>query len=299
MSFPSSALLPYFEQPVWRFGPIAIHAFGVAVAAAFWVGMSMGPRRFETLGLRAQTGQKLGVWVITGGIAGAHLFSLLLYFPAKLRTDPLAVFRIWEDISSVGGMLGGVIGAIAFFLVRADDDDRRQALAYIDAIAFVFPVSLAIGRMGCALAHDHPGTVTSFPLAVSLSTARAREYIAGVYDTANIAIPRVTTASGFHDLGVYEFLFLAIVVVPLFAFWNRRRRPAGFYLAAFAALYFPVRFGLDMLRVADARYVGLTPAQWLSALVLTVLPLVALRQRRTRFALSGAVILATAWACRG
>ena len=41
------------------------------------------------------------------------------------------------------------------------------------------------------------------------------------------------------------------VVVPLFVLWNRRVRPTGFYLVAFAALYAPARFCLDMLRVAS------------------------------------------------
>jgi prolipoprotein diacylglyceryltransferase len=87
---------------------------------------------------------------------------------------------------------------------------------------------------------------------------------------------------GFHDLGLYELLVLALLIVPAFAYWNRRPRAAGFYLVAFAALYFPVRFGLDMLRVADARYGGLTPAQWGAALVVVVLPLVAVACRKAR-----------------
>jgi prolipoprotein diacylglyceryltransferase len=104
---------------------------------------------------------------------------------------------------------------------------------------------------------------------------------------------------GFHDLGLYELLYLALVIAPLFAVWARRRRVTGFYIVAFAALYFPVRFGLDVLRVADARYVGLTPAQWTSALIVAALPLAAMHHRRLRFAITGAVILATGWACWG
>jgi prolipoprotein diacylglyceryltransferase len=104
---------------------------------------------------------------------------------------------------------------------------------------------------------------------------------------------------GFHDLGLYELLYLALVIAPLFAVWARRRRVTGFYIVAFAALYFPVRFGLDVLRVADARYLGLTPAQWTSALIVAALPLAAMRHRKLRFAITGAVILATGWACWG
>jgi phosphatidylglycerol:prolipoprotein diacylglycerol transferase len=292
-------MIPYFEQPAWPLGPLTIHAFGVAVAVAMLIGLAIGRRRFERLGLDPILGQQLGGWMIVGGIAGAHLFSVLFYFPHKLRNDPWLLLRVWEDISSFGGILGGIAGALLFFSTRMRDDERRARLAYLDAAAFAFPGALAIGRVGCALAHDHPGGVTSFPLSISLETEPAREYVRGVYDNAGLAFPQGAATMGFHDLGLYELLVLALVIVPLFALWNRRTRPTGFYLVAFAVLYAPVRFGLDMLRLGDARYLRLTPAQWVAALVLAALPLVVVRRRALRFAVSGAVILATAWACTG
>jgi len=292
-------MLPYLEQPVWQLGPLSIHAFGVAVAVAMWVGLAIVQRRFEREGLDPTTGQRLGGWMLAGGIIGAHLFSVLFYFPDKLRDDPWLLIRMWEDISSLGGILGGVSGALLFFFMRARDMDSQTKVAYLDAIAFVFPGALAIGRVGCALAHDHPGTVTTFPLAISLKTEAALQYMRGVYGDAGLRLPPDAPTMGFHDLGLYELLFLALVIVPLFAFLSCRRRPAGFYLVVFAALYFPVRFGLDMLRVADARYVGLTPAQWVAALIVGALPFAAMRHRKLRFAISGAVILAAGWACWG
>jgi phosphatidylglycerol:prolipoprotein diacylglycerol transferase len=195
-------------------------------------------------------------------------------------------------------MLGGIVGAQLFFASRRDIDHQAK-LAYLDVVAFVFPMSLAIGRLGCALAHDHPGTVTSFPLAISLQTAAAREYMADAYASAGLAFPANASRLGFHDLGLYEFLYLSLIVVPLFVLWRRRRHANGFYLTAFAALYLPVRFALDMLRVSDARYLGLTPAQWMSAAILAGLPFVAMRHRKLRFAVSGLVILAAGWACWG
>ena len=290
-------MLPYVEQPVLHLGPLAIHAFGALVAAAVWFGLTIVHRRFERLGLDPRVGQRLAAWMLAGGIAGAHLFSVLLYFPNELREDPWLILRVWENISSVGGMLGGIAGALLFFALRATGDEGRAGLAYLDAIAFVFPSALAIGRVGCALAHDHPGTVTTFPLAISLETDVALGYMRGVYDAAGLRLPPGARTMGFHDLGLYELLFLALVIIPLFAYWNRHRRRTGFYVVAFAALYLPVRFCLDMLRVADARYVGLTPAQWAAALILAALPFAAVRRRTLRLAISGAVILATGWAC--
>jgi hypothetical protein len=46
--------------------------------------------------------------------------------------------------------------------------------------AFVFAISLSIGRIGCALAHDHPGRITSLPIGISLQSESARAYITDV-----------------------------------------------------------------------------------------------------------------------
>lgn len=292
-------MLPYFDQPVWRVGPLSIYAFGVVAAIAAWLGLRLAQDRFDRLGLDSQLGQRLGGWMLLGGIIGAHVFSVLLYFPDQLRSDPLLILRLWKDISSFGGLLGGLIGAQLFLHLRARDTDSRTRLAYLDAIAFVFPVSLAVGRFGCALAHDHPGTLTTFPLATSLKTEAALSYLSGVYRAAGLVLPPNARAMGFHDLGLYEFLFLVLGVIPAFFHWDRRPRPVGFFLVAFAWLYLPVRFGLDMLRVGDERYAGLTPAQWVSALTMAVLPFAVVRRRELRFAITGAVILAAGWACAG
>ena len=88
-------MLPYLEQPVWQLGPLSIHAFGVAVAVAMWVGLAIVQRRFEREGLDPTTGQRLGGWMLAGGIIGAHLFSVLFYFPDKLRDDPWLLIRMW------------------------------------------------------------------------------------------------------------------------------------------------------------------------------------------------------------
>lgn len=271
-------MIPYLEQPSLDLGPLSVHAFGIIVAAAVLVGLGLGRRRFTLLGLDGALGERLAWWVVVGGFLGAHLFSVLFYFPHELAANPLLLFKVWEDISSFGGILGGVAGLWLFLRLKATGLNAGTRWAYLNAVAFVFPFALAVGRIACSLAHDHPGTVTSFPLAVSLESPEAQAYIAGVYRAAGrlgeLPPPTVLTHLGFHDLGWYEFLYLSVVVVPLFLILDRKPRPAGFYVVAFMLLYLPVRLALDFLRVGDARYAGLTPAQVVGGLALLGLPLV-------------------------
>jgi phosphatidylglycerol---prolipoprotein diacylglyceryl transferase len=281
-------VIPYLVQPSISIGPLTIHAFGVIVAIAVMVGLTLGGRRFQHLGLDRTLGERFAGWVVVGGFLGAHLFAVLFYFPREVAAHPLILLKVWEHISSFGGILGGMIGAWLFFRFRAPGTDGTTQLAFVDVAAYVFPVSLMIGRIACAFAHDHPGRVTDFPLAVSLRSAQAREYITSVYANAGrlteLPPEPALMRYGFHDLGWYEFLYLAVVVVPAVLLLGRRPRAPGFFLGAFVVLYMPVRFFLDFLRVADAQYVGLTPAQWvaLGALLATAMSLVLARRRANR-----------------
>ncbi len=283
-------MIPFLTQPSLAVGPLTIHAFGVIVAAAAWAGLELARRRFRRLGLDSQVGEGMAWYALGGGFVGAHLFSLLFYFPQKLAQNPLLLFKLWEDISSFGSMLGGLLGIALYLWFKAPHISRAERWAYLDVAAFAFPVSLAIGRIACSLAHDHPGTLTRFPLAVSLESEAARAYITGVYQGAGrlAEVPPVPLLAhlGFHDLGWYEFLYLGIAVVPLTFLVERRQRatavasPGGTFLALFILLYMPVRFGLDFLRVGDVRYAGLTPAQWVAGLMLLALPAVWRRRPR-------------------
>ena len=281
-------MIPYFDQPSFSMGPLTIHAFGIIVAAAVYAGLAIGGRRFASLGLDRSLGERLGWWAIVGGFLGAHVFSVLLYFPEKVVENPLVLLKVWEDISSFGSILGGWLGIWLFFRIKARTVPPATRWAYLDVAAFVFPISLMIGRLACTLAHDHPGTVTRFRLAVSLESDQARELIthayAGAGRLAELSATSGLASLGFHDLGWYEFLFLALVLVPLFLLLERHERRAterrpGIFLAGFVALYMPVRFMLDFLRVSDVRYAGLTPGQWVALLALAALPLLLRRMR--------------------
>lgn len=282
------AFVPYLEQPTLHLGPITLAAFGLIVASSVAAGLALGTRRFTDLGLDRALGERLAWWVVVGGFIGAHLFSVIFYFPEKIAANPLVLLKLWEDISSFGGILGGALAIWIFLRRHASHLDASTRWAYVDTAAYVFPVSLMIGRLACALAHDHPGTVTDFPLAISLEKPAAQEFIQQVYAaggrSAELPAPGLLAGLGFHDLGWYEFLILALLVVPVLLLRERREHRAGVHragrtLATFVVLYMPIRFGLDFLRVSDVRYVGLTPAQWTSLAALAALPVLVARSR--------------------
>ena len=260
-------MIPYFPQPGYHlFGPVTVHAFGGIVAVAVIVGWQMVVARARAKGLDPELVQDLLSYVVLCGFVVAHLYSVLAYFPREAMEDPLLLLKFWENISSFGGFAGGLLGLWLFFRFKAREVDKTTRLRSLDVIAYVFPIAWAIGRIACTVAHDHPGTVTSFPLAISLKSPEAQAYIAFFYREAgrlaDLPPPALLARMAFHDLGWYEFLYMSSLMVPAFLALDRKSRPPGFFPIAFLILYVPARFFLDFLRIGDARYLGLTPGQY-------------------------------------
>jgi len=236
--------------------------------------------RARAKGLDPELVQDLLSYVVLCSFVVAHLYSVLAYFPREAMEDPLLLLKFWENISSFGGFAGGLLGLWLFFRFKAREVDETTRLRYLDVIAYVFPFAWAIGRIACTVAHDHPGTVTSFPLAISLKSPEAQAYIAFFYREAgrlaDLPPPALLARMAFHDLGWYEFLYMSLLLVPAFLALDRKPRPPGFFPIAFLLLYVPARFFLDFLRIGDARYLGLTPGQsagivvFLAAILFTV-----------------------------
>ncbi len=229
-------MIPYFQPPSLHLGPFTIELFGIFAAAGIYLGARLAAGRAAREGLDPRLLADYAVWGVVAGILGGHLVHLVLYHPEELR-DPLRIVKVWEGLSSFGGLLGAVI-ALAVFLRR-----RHLSLApYADALALGTAPGWGVARIGCFVVHDHPGVLTHFPLAVNFPGG-AR-----------------------HDLGLYDALWLFAITALL---WTLASRGAmrGRLLAILAVLYGIGRFFFDFLRARDvaypdARYFGLTPAQY-------------------------------------
>jgi phosphatidylglycerol:prolipoprotein diacylglycerol transferase len=163
----------------------------------------------------------------------------------------LSILKVWEGFSSTGGFIGAVLGAWIFYTFLR----KRPALRHADVICYGFPFGWFFGRLGCGVVHDHVGRLTTFPLAMDFDRGF------GPWRAGSTFIDGIR-----HELGLYEAV-LMIPICALFLWWGKTDRPAGFFLGWFGVLYAPMRFVLDMLRNTDldhqdARYLGLTPAQY-------------------------------------
>ena len=230
-------MIPYYLPPALELGPLRLEAFGLFVAAGVLLGSRIAARQAARDGLDPHALWDFAPWGVGAGVLVGHWVHLFLYHPEELSKSPLQVLKVWDGLSSFGGLLGGVIAAWFFF--------RRRGLRfwdYTDALALALAPGWAVARLGCFAVHDHPGVRTDFPLAVAFPGG-AR-----------------------HDLGLYDALWLFLLAAVLFAL-RRAGALRGRLLPLLALLYAPARFGFDFLRArdlayVDARYAGLTPAQY-------------------------------------
>lgn len=232
-------MIPYFEIPALHLGPITVQSFGVLAAAGVALASWLLVREAKRAGLDTQPMRDFAPWALVGGIVGAHLMHLFLYHPEELHgpLGTLQILKFWDGLSSTGGVIGGALAAVLWFRPRGLSLPR-----YGDVLALAIAPGWAVARLGCFTVHDHPGRLTSFALAVAFPGG-AR-----------------------HDLGLYDALLLAAISAALFIL-SRRGLLQNRLLALLAVLYSAGRFGLDFLRAtdvpySDARYLGLTPAQY-------------------------------------
>lgn len=179
------------------------------------------------------------VWAFVSAFVAARIFHVLFYDPAWYLQHPLdALNPALPGFSMIGGLLGGVAAGLVFVKRHKID-----VWAMADMAGYATPLGIGIGRIGCFLIHDHPGTLTHFFLGV--------QYPDGVR----------------HDHGLY----LSLIGWAMFLlFWRlgKKHRDPGFFAGWFLVIDGMTRFYLDFYRSVDVKYAGLTPTQWV--LILSV-----------------------------
>jgi phosphatidylglycerol---prolipoprotein diacylglyceryl transferase len=238
-------MIPYFELPQVNL-PLGLHVdiFGVLSAAGVALGAYVAGEQAKKFSPGDDVPAKgLVPYAVIAGLLGGHFMHLFAYHPELIKGDEWVILRFWEGLSSMGGVLGALIGIFIYFRKI-----KTPFSPYLDSLALGTAPGWMVARIGCFLVHDHPGIKTDFFLAV--------DFPAGSYGG-----PR-------HDLGLYDTLVLGGISILLFAL-KRVNLAQGRLMGVLAVCYASCRFPLDYLRASDLsfvdkRYAGLTPAQYVA-----------------------------------
>src|SRR5205823_1330508 len=105
-------MIPYFPEPVLRFGPIALPAFRLLLTAAVLLGGTIMIRRACRFKISGHLMFRVSLWAIAFGLVGAHVAKLAMDYAPMFVSDPLIVFTTSRGIRSIGGLAGGLLGAL-------------------------------------------------------------------------------------------------------------------------------------------------------------------------------------------
>jgi len=235
-------MIPWFELHVIQLGPLRLQVWGLLVATGLLVAFWAGARRAKRLGeVDAKDVWDFAACAFVCAFVCARIFHVLFYDPSWYLVHPLdAINPTLPGYSMMGGIIGGVLAGLVFIKKR-----KLPFWPMADLAGYSLPLGIGIGRIGCFLIHDHPGTLTNFILGV--------KYPDGVR----------------HDHGLYLSL-LGWAMFILFLILARKKRQDGFFAGWFLILDGVSRFLLDFLRLNDVRYAGLTPTQWLLMATVTL-----------------------------
>jgi phosphatidylglycerol:prolipoprotein diacylglycerol transferase len=230
------SMIPYVEFHNIDLGFLQVPVFGLLVATGILLGRFWLQRRTESLHLDAGLIPGFVFWIVFVGMAGAVLMKLA-YEPERLVMlfiSPRTLYESGLGIASFGGLFAGLPAGCLYLRYC-----KAPVIPYLDALAFVFPRAWLFGRLGCALAHDHPGIASNNSFAVRFPGG-----------------PR-------FDLGLLE-VFYTLAYLLLLKFLDNHPRGQGFYIALFLTTYGVFRLALDQLHESPPAYLAFTVDQWAS-----------------------------------
>lgn len=208
----------------------------IGVAVAFFEIMS----RAHVLKVPKRYVFEILIFSVIPGIYGGKVLGVIWYFPSEVATEAGLYETLtgsYHPVSSTAGFFSALVCLSLYLLIRKIEVSK---LLLLDFLCVGGMIGQTIGRISCALDHDHLSEITTFFMAI--------EYPSG---------PR-------HNLGLYEFLFLLFIMLPTLFVVRRKAPPPGAEAATCFILYGSIRFLLEFMRADDTRYFSLTPAQYFS-----------------------------------
>ena len=236
---------------LFHIGSYSQATYGVLVALAFLVAISVIARLARRGGLNSDAVVNLGIVCGLSAIVGAKIMMYLIDIPYYVR-NPGEILSL-SSLQAGGVFYGGLIAALIAAIIYM----RRHhlpALPTADVFAPGIALGHGIGRLGCFAAGCCWGRPTKLPWGVTFTNPLAQELVG------------VPLGIKLHPTQLYEsaaeFLIFGIL------YWRIRRRHApGAVIGLYLILYSTIRFLVEFVRFHEqANPFGgpLNASQWIS-----------------------------------
>ena len=258
------AAIPYHTFPdLVKVGSFQLRTFGLMVGIGVLIGAWSAGVYGETFGIDREDTYRLATRLVVAGVIGARISWDLSH--TDLIDSPLDLIAVWK-----GGLQfsGGFIAAVLVAWPTFRSWSRLTRWRMVDGFALGLSIGLAFGRVGCTSVGEHFGSTWGsswFPLMVRYT----RDPGPNELREPTLGTLPVTKGVIFHNTAIYELIWLVLLFVLIWKVLHRKPAVApGTGIALFCAIYAPLRFGSDFLRINDNLVAGLTGAQYLMLAVM-------------------------------
>jgi phosphatidylglycerol:prolipoprotein diacylglycerol transferase len=266
---------------LFTIGSFQFTSFGAMMALAFLAGGWLFSRELRRRGEDPQRAWDLLWGAAVGGILGAKIYYLLLFWD-QTAASPFSAIASRAGLVWYGGLAGGAAGVC--WKLRSLIAPPKP---YGDAGAPALALGYAIGRLGCFLVGDDYGGPTSLPWGVAFPNG-APPSTAENLRQFGAAVPNSIPGSAVltvHPTQLYEVGMSLLILAVLWRFRSRLKSP-GMILFAYVVLAGAERMVVEVFRAKDDRVFGpLTIAQVISLtlMVLGILGFFSVWKRPARF----------------
>ena len=259
-----NVLLSVIDPVAISIGSIKIYWYGIIIALAMLIGISLATKEAQKLGLEEDTMVDMALWAIPIGFIGARLYYVLFKWDYYIQ-NPSEIIAIWNGgIAIYGGLIAG--GLAVYWFARRK---KMTLTLLLDILAPSVLLAQSIGRWGNFINQEAHGGAVS------------RQFLETLYLPEFIIEQMNINGTYYHPTFLYESLWSLLGFILLIILRNQKgllRR--GEVALSYVIWYSFGRFFIEGMRT-DSLWIGdiMRVSQMLS-LVLFISAIILLVYRR-------------------
>lgn len=234
-----NVLLSVIDPVAISIGPIKIYWYGIIIALAMLIGISLATKEAQKLGLEEDPMVDMALWAIPIGFIGARLYYVLFKWDYYIQ-NPSEIIAIWNGgIAIYGGLIAG--GLAVYWFARRK---KMTLTLLLDILAPSVLLAQSIGRWGNFINQEAHGGAVS------------RQFLETLYLPEFIIEQMNINGTYYHPTFLYESLWSLLGFILLIILRNQKgllRR--GEVALSYVIWYSFGRFFIEGMRT-DSLWIG-------------------------------------------
>lgn len=248
----------------FEFNPV-INSYGFMLMMAFYTCYYFLNKDLKRLGYDSNLSGDIVFAAAVGGILGSKIYYLIENFD-RVIADPTGMIFSGAGLVFLGGLMGGTLG-VTFVINK----NNLSWITFADIVAPLLILGYAIGRIGCLLVGDDYGLPTHLPWGIEFPNGLPPS----TYSIFQTYYPWVNLDNfepgvlSVHPTPIYE----ASIGGLIFYYLYQKRTSVtivGSLFFTYLILAGTERFIVEFLRVNEKYFIGLSGAQMISILMITI-----------------------------